>query len=100
MFIVILRYLVDVETIDVYKEDHVNFLCRYYDMGVFIASGVQTPRAGGVIIARCENREKLESILSEDPFFQNKCAEYQLFEFEATRHEKEFQAILEKTTLI
>jgi uncharacterized protein YciI len=52
LFVVILRYLVDLETILRHREDHVKFLQIYYAKGIFIVSGPQKPRSGGIIVAR------------------------------------------------
>ena len=52
MFIVTLTYLKPVEEIDALMHDHVAWLKKGYADGLFIASGRQVPRTGGVILAR------------------------------------------------
>ena len=91
IFVVILRYLVPPEIIDEKRPAHVIFLDRYYQEGVFFASGAQTPRTGGVILARAQNRESLLHILHQDPFHQEGCAEYQIFEFTPTKYSETFK---------
>ncbi|MCP4922500.1 MAG: GTP cyclohydrolase [bacterium] len=94
LFVVILRYLVAPETIEPYRADHVIFLQKYYASGHFIVSGIQNPGNGGVIFAKSENRKALEDLLKEDPFATHHLAEYQIFEFNPTRHSEAFKAIL------
>ena len=49
-----------------------------------IASGPQTPRVGGVIMIKANNREAVDAIISEDPFHINDIANYQIVEFTPT----------------
>ena len=84
-FVVILRYIAPLETIDAFRQDHVAFLDRFYGAGVFLMSGAQVPRQGGVILARCESKEKLEEILEEDPFLIHDLATYEVIAFTPTK---------------
>lgn len=88
MFVIILRYLVDISIIDQHRPAHLKFLDEYYEKGCFIASGPQNPRYGGVIIAKASNRDELEAILAQDPYKQNKCAEYQITSFAPNKFAK------------
>ncbi|MDP3371772.1 MAG: YciI family protein [Candidatus Paracaedibacteraceae bacterium] len=81
LFIVIIRYLVALDTILEIRPAHVDFLKKHYSDGTFIVSGPQIPRTGGVILAKAINRHALLSILKNDPFCVNNYAEYQIFEF-------------------
>ncbi len=94
LFVVILNYIVPLEKIDAHREQHLQFLDHYYAEGVFIASGAQVPRVGGVILAKASSKEDLEKILSNDPFFVNKLAEYKIYEFVATKHSESFFKVL------
>ncbi|MBA4118517.1 MAG: GTP cyclohydrolase [Candidatus Puniceispirillum sp.] len=84
-FVVILRYKVPLETIDAFRQGHMAFLDRFYGAGVFLMSGPQAPRQGGVILARCESKEKLEEILAQDPFQSHELATYEVIAFTPTR---------------
>ncbi len=99
LFIVILKYLVELEIIAEHRQVHLEYLDKYYAKGVFIASGRQNPKYGGIIIAKAESRRKLYEILSEDPFHQYLCAEYQALEFEPNKGSKGFQACLQEVGL-
>lgn len=95
IFVVILRYLVDIAEIDTNRPNHLKFLDAQYEKGNFIVSGRQVPRTGGIIIARMESREALENVLKEDPYAIHHLAEYQIFEFAPGHYASEFKAILE-----
>ncbi len=100
LFVVILKYLVSLETIDSHRPEHLDYLKRYYDKGTFLASGRQVPRFGGIIIAKAEERKDLYKILSEDPFHQHLCAEYQVHEVEMNNGTDSFKAFLEDSGII
>jgi uncharacterized protein YciI len=96
LFVVILRYLVPIETILEQRPAHVEFLDKYYAKGVFHASGPQIPRYGGVLIAQAKNRDELKRILEEDPFCVYKSAEYQITEFTVNKQSGAFASFLAK----
>ena len=77
MFLVLLNYLKPISEIEKAVVEHRAFLQRYYDTNELICSGPQIPRTGGVILSRCESKERLEKIISEDPFKIQNLAEYQ-----------------------
>ena len=99
MFVVILKYVAPLEKIDAYREEHLCFLDRYYKCGIFIASGPQIPRTGGIIIARCSSKQILEKILHEDPFYIHGFAEHQIYEFTPTKHSVSFKPVVEEQIL-
>lgn len=82
MFVVLLKYKVDLSRIDEARELHLNWLKVQYENGFLIASGKQNPRVGGVIITRCMSRKKVEEIIQTDPFAQKDLANYEIIEFE------------------
>lgn len=81
MFIVTLTYIRPLEEIDALMSQHVRWLNKHYDSGLFIASGRQVPRKGGVILARSGNRQELDAILEQDPFAMSGCAHVDVIEF-------------------
>lgn len=82
LFVVILRYLVDIQTIDRNRPQHLDFLNQYSDSGKIILSGRQNPLTGGVIIINAQSRNEVENIMKDDPFINLKLAETSIFEFE------------------
>ena len=84
MFIAILTYKKPLEEVDRFLQTHRDYLAEHYAAGDFIASGPQTPRVGGVIMIKANNREAVDAIISEDPFHINDIANYQIVEFTPT----------------
>ena len=81
MFVVLLTYQKALAEIDRLMKEHVRFLQQQYDAGLFVASGRQVPRKGGVILARRIDREGLEAILASDPFVRDGAARFDIIEF-------------------
>lgn len=81
MFVVTLTYGCPLERIDALMPQHVAWLKKHYASGLFIASGRQVPRTGGVILARSGDREELMALLEQDPFIAKGCARAEVVEF-------------------
>lgn len=84
MFIAILTYKKPLEEVDRFLQAHRDYLAEHYAAGHLITSGPQTPRKGGVIMIKAENRAAVDSILAKDPFNINGIADYQIVEFTPT----------------
>lgn len=84
MFIAILTYKKPLSEVDRFLAAHREYLAKHYAAGDFIASGPQTPRIGGVIMMKADNREVVDAIIAEDPFHINGIASYQIVEFTPT----------------
>lgn len=95
MFIVSLHYIQPLEVVESHLQAHRAFLDRFYQQGVFIASGRKVPRNGGVILAKGVTRAELEEVLDQDPFRAQGVADYQITEFTATRTSADFAGLLE-----
>lgn len=97
MFIVMLTYQAPLTEIDKYLRDHREFLDYYYKQGLFLASGPLKPRTGGIIIALTEDKQALEAILQQDPFYLAELSTYQLYEFTPVKHCDEIKELILKT---
>ena len=84
MFIAILKYKNPLEEVDRFLQAHRDYLAEHYAAGNFISSGPQTPRVGGVIMIKAENRIAVDAIIAQDPFNINGIADYQIVEFTPT----------------
>lgn len=84
MFIAILTYKKSLNEVDRFLQAHREYLAKHYAAGDFIASGPQTPRVGGVIMIKAENRTTVDAIIAQDPFNINGIADYQIVEFTLT----------------
>lgn len=83
MYVIILRYNVNLSEMDEHRDAHIKWLELHYASGLFIASGRQNPPIGGVIISGPIARSDLENILKTDPFAIHDLAEYDIIEFES-----------------
>ncbi|GHD64164.1 YciI family protein [Jeongeupia chitinilytica] len=81
MFVILVEYLRPLDEIDALVPAHRAFLKTQYDAGIFLLSGPQVPRTGGVILARGLSREALEALTRQDPFHLAGAARYQIVEF-------------------
>ena len=66
MFIVSLEYMKDLAAVETYLSEHIAYLERYYQEGVFVMSGRKQPRTGGVILMKASGREQVEKLIVED----------------------------------
>lgn len=95
IFVVILRYLVDKDTITAVRPAHLEYLKKHYATGQFFASGKQTAGNGGVIFAHAPDRKSLLTTLYQDPYYTENLAEFQVFEFTPHNFSKEFGQFME-----
>ena len=85
MFVIELVYKAELAEIDAHMTAHVKFLKKYYAAGVFVVSGRNIPRDGGIILAVGESRERIEAIVREDPFHVHGLADFKVIEFRASQ---------------
>jgi uncharacterized protein YciI len=57
-------------------------------------SGRKNPRTGGVIISQLKDRNQLENILKNDPFYIHEIAEYEIIEFIPGKYHPDFSAFI------
>ena len=95
MYIISLTYKVPIEQVDSHLDAHISFLNEQYATGTFLASGRKVPRTGGIILARCESKEKLQKIVQKDPFFEHGIADIEIIEFNVTKTAKGFENLLD-----
>jgi uncharacterized protein YciI len=86
MFLILLSYERPLAEIDRRMAAHVAFLEECYRAGVFLASGRQVPRRGGVILAVSPSRADLEALMRHDPFVSEGLARCEIVEFRTSLH--------------
>ena len=84
MLVVELTYEKSLSEVEMFLDQHKNFLTKYYNKGIFLASGPKEPRDGGIILANTD-KETMNVIIHEDPFFRNDIAKYKIIQFEPNR---------------
>lgn len=94
MFIISLTYTVPLEELDEHMAAHVKYLKKYYKKNIFVASGRKVPREGGIILALADSEEEVRKIISEDPFFKRKLAEFEIIHFLTSQYHPDLKALL------
>ncbi len=94
MFILLLTYQKPLEEVDKHLAAHKVYLDKNYVVGNFIASGRRNPRIGGVILCRASQKEIVEELIKEDPFYAYEVAKYEILEFEPTKFTEGFDRFL------
>lgn len=84
LFVLSLRYVAPIEAVDALLADHLAWLEANRAEGHFIAWGRKVPREGGVILARCENRDGIAALAATDPFIAGGVAEVDVIEWMPT----------------
>lgn len=95
MFIVHVNYKKSLEVVDQYLTAHRTFLDEGYNKNYFIASGPKNPRTGGVILSQLKNRDELQNILKNDPFYIQGIAEYVIEEFLPVKYHPQFSSFMQ-----
>lgn len=95
MFIINLTYKTELEKIDQFLNEHIEFLNEQYKLGHFLASGRKIPRTGGIILSNVKLQSELEKIIEKDPFKKNELANYELTEFVPTKTCEELNFLME-----
>ena len=84
-FVVEVTYLIPVEQLGETLGEHRAFLQTGYDQGWLLLSGPQSPKTGGIIIARAPSRQAIEAFFSHDPYQVKGMATYRFVEFEPVK---------------
>ena len=85
MFVIELTYKATLAEIDANMKAHVLFLKKYYAAGNFLISGRKIPRDGGIIVAVGTDRQQIEAIMREDPFYSRGLADFRIIQFRASQ---------------
>ncbi len=94
LFVVILTYVAPIEEIDAAGADHVAWLRRGYEEGIFLTSGRRIPRTGGIIIAKGASVDAIADRLRDDPFQKLGLATAEVIPFEPNMSADAMKAIL------
>ena len=92
MFVLLLTYTKPLEAVDALMREHVAWLREHYESGRFVVSGRQIPRTGGVIVARGDDRDEIETIAATDPFVSGGVATCAVIQFRASQSAPGFDA--------
>lgn len=76
MFIVIVSYSQAPEVVEPYFKAHCEWLNKYVNKGIFLASGPKKSHLGGAFLVRSIDKKELNKILAEDSYFKADVADY------------------------
>jgi len=85
MFILTITYTADLERIDQFLQEHIDYLDEQYRLGNFILSGPKVPRTGGVILSVVKERAQLSELIKLDPFFREGLAKFEIVQVTPTK---------------
>lgn len=94
MIIATLTYKKPLSEVDKFLSAHVEFLDKFYAQMKFLASGRRENRIGGVIIILSNDLKEAETIIAQDPFYQQEIADYQLTYFEPSKFQDEIKTLI------
>ncbi|KRB30463.1 YciI family protein [Acidovorax sp. Root70] len=83
LYLVTLRYIRPVEEVHVHLDTHRDWLVEHTGAGRILVAGPLEDRTGGLVLARCENREALDQMLAQDSFAQHRLVEHAVLGFGA-----------------
>lgn len=90
MFVIALTYKKPIEVVDAYLTQHRDYLESGYQKNYFIASGPKNPRSGGIILSQLKDRDQLQKIIEQDPFYIHEIADFELTEFTPVKYHPNF----------
>ncbi|QWF76783.1 YciI family protein [Amycolatopsis sp. CA-230715] len=85
MYIALQKYLEPEIEVDYSLAEHMIWLRKQFERGIFVAAGKCTTDSGRVILVRPLGQDKLRAILATDPLVLRHLARYELVEFSPTR---------------
>jgi uncharacterized protein YciI len=94
VFVLLLTYTKPLAEVDALMRRHVAWLDAQYDAGRFVVSGRRIPRTGGVILARGDDRDEIETLAAKDPFVSGGVATCEIIQFRASQTANGFDALL------
>lgn len=87
MLIIELTYLKPLSEVNLFVDEHRTFINEYTRQGIFFTSGPKVPREGGVILSYGE-RDMIDEIIKQDPFYREQIAEFKIIQFEPSLEKK------------
>ena len=79
--VITLTYKVPPSLIEEHVVAHRAYLDLQYAKGIYLASGPQEPRAGGVILATGLTKDQLTQVMEADPFILHGLSDYTIVTF-------------------
>lgn len=90
-FVIESTYLVPLDQLDTLLAAHRSHLAQAFDRGLLLASGPQSPRTGGMILARAKDKAEIDALLAADPFQKAGYSRYRVIEFQPVKYSSVFE---------
>ena len=89
LHVIFVNYTAPLAEVEKVTADHRAWLDQHFQSGLFITSGPQDPRTGGLILARGESREQLLDLMQQDPFAKAGVADYTIVAFKPVKRSQD-----------
>jgi uncharacterized protein YciI len=80
MFIVLLKFSDNKTQASMFMNDHIEWIKRGFDDGLFLLSGSIQPSSGGVVLVRNSSLSDLQRRLDDDPFVRENIVSAEILE--------------------
>lgn len=82
MYFLIVSYTKPPEVVSKYFKEHCEWIHKYINEGIFLASGPKKSHLGGAILVRSIDKQQLKKILEEDSYFIADVADHMIVEID------------------
>lgn len=86
-FLIEITYTASPEKIADILPAHRQFLQSGYEQGLLLMSGPMLPKTGGVVIARAQTLDDIQTFFKYDPYLANQAATYRFVEFDPVKRQ-------------
>ena len=86
-FLIEIEYTTPMEQIEPIVPEHRAYIQLGFDSGMLLYSGPMVPRTGGIVLARAETIEAVETFLSRDPYRLQGVATHRIVEFTQVKYQ-------------
>ena len=93
MVIIDIKYKKELDVVDQFRNEHVEYLSRFYKQGLILASGPYNNRSGGLIISTMDLKSA-HAYMINDPFYIYDIGDFEIKEFVPTKIINEFKQII------
>lgn len=100
MYLVFVNYLKPEEQVAPVRRAHYEFADRHFSSGEFVLGGRRSPGDGGFILVRALGRDRVQEIMSQDPYLEAEVAEHELIELQPARVQPAIADYLELSELV
>ncbi|QEO59620.1 carboxymuconolactone decarboxylase family protein [Francisella marina] len=94
MVLIEIKYKKGLDIVDQYRQSHIDYLARFYEKEVILASGPYNNREGGFIISVMDLKSAKDYV-ENDPFYINEIGDFDIKDFIPTKSSKGFGHLID-----